>query len=835
MGVQPYFTTDLNDDGPIPPIKRASKIVRRIFVEENLTNVLPAKIDAAFELVINYFSSSNISVTEIQYWNNFFIIVLDNEDVNMAEVPSAIGRSQRICDPTEGVVDNSKYEILRPGVMLSSDKHPVNGMELRSSTHPQEARILARLSWKSYTLSNYEASEQTPSWMSYYERRRHGNQGSSSLKLPLSDASSHGKLCHAFVQRNPVPAYKTRRALTEGISPTWARTPGPKRKRNTADPAVQHRKGLQWQLLYLKQQIVSIYISTRGPAGNWPGHGPTDLLVFIHNVYNHPGPSNAGIHELREAFQAAESTLRPLEATAAAGGHHHVVIGDFNLHDQEWSGPTHPRPHLNRAKVNEFKELMEEIPLAILTPPGSSPGLPGHPLRLCEHSKPGFTPEARETQRLSNQLKREILGLQRSCHPVPEDLYMRRLQALRAGKKAMKRIRATTYRKHVESISGSQDKLWRLHFREARTIALRKPGKPDYPIPKAYRPIALLNTLGKALESVLATRLSYLAETYNLLPINHLGGRGTEAALHTVVKVIQSAWKQGKMVSILYLDISGAFDNVSHPRLLHNLRKRGVPLEIVNWIASFLSNRYTTLVLPEYTSPRAPVNTGIPQGSPLSPILYIFYKVDMMVGKHTVNISYIDDTTIIAIGDSEAENCATLEREFRVTSVPWSETHASVFAPDKFQVVHHHCPVRPRTTKRRRSLASTPAPIPAARRPNRSTRPRTAPREVQSDDEEADPDWASQSSSSWSSAASSGPRRPEYPVPPPKLETPTSLDLGNGQVVKASRSAKLLGVQLDENLTFGSHIEQVEARPSKALQAINALGGSNWGISTKER
>jgi hypothetical protein len=48
-----------------------------------------------------------------------------------------------------------------------------------------------------------------------------------------------------------------------------------------------------------------------------------------------------------------------------------------------------------------------------------------------------------------------------------------------------------------------------LHFRESKTVALRKPGKDDYSDPRAYRPITLLNTLGKALEAIVATRLSY--------------------------------------------------------------------------------------------------------------------------------------------------------------------------------------------------------------------------------------------------------------------------------------------------------------------------------------
>jgi hypothetical protein len=60
------------------------------------------------------------------------------------------------------------------------------------------------------------------------------------------------------------------------------------------------------------------------------------------------------------------------------------------------------------------------------------------------------------------------------------------------------------------------------HFKEGRTIAMRK---PDKDIPKAYRPIAPLNTVRKVLEGIIAERLSYLTETYQLLPDYHFGGR----------------------------------------------------------------------------------------------------------------------------------------------------------------------------------------------------------------------------------------------------------------------------------------------------------------------
>ena len=48
-----------------------------------------------------------------------------------------------------------------------------------------------------------------------------------------------------------------------------------------------------------------------------------------------------------------------------------------------------------------------------------------------------------------------------------------------------------------------------VRFRESITAVLRKPDKANYAVPKAYRPIALLNTLGKVMDAVIARRLSY--------------------------------------------------------------------------------------------------------------------------------------------------------------------------------------------------------------------------------------------------------------------------------------------------------------------------------------
>lgn len=62
-------------------------------------------------------------------------------------------------------------------------------------------------------------------------------------------------------------------------------------------------------------------------------------------------------------------------------------------------------------------------------------------------------------------------------------------------------------------------------WRTAKIIPLKKPDKGNYTLAKAWRPISLLSTLGKVLESIVSERISYMVEIFGLLPANHFGAR----------------------------------------------------------------------------------------------------------------------------------------------------------------------------------------------------------------------------------------------------------------------------------------------------------------------
>lgn len=153
-------------------------------------------------------------------------------------------------------------------------------------------------------------------------------------------------------------------------------------------------------------------------------------------------------------------------------------------------------------------------------------------------------------------------------------------------------------------------------FRSACTIVLRKPSKPDYSDLGAWRPIALLSTISKVIETLATRRLSNLAEQAGLLPDSQMGNRtyrSTETALELLVEQIHTAWKTKNQVAlVLSLDIAGAFDTVNHLRLLDNLQKKGIPLWFVRLVRSFLTERTTTLIVDnEETAPRQ-LNAGVP-------------------------------------------------------------------------------------------------------------------------------------------------------------------------------------------------------------------------------
>src|SRR5947207_4436730 len=230
-------------------------------------------------------------------------------------------------------------------------------------------------------------------------------------------------------------------------------------------------------------------------------------------------------------------------------------------------------------------------------------------------------------------------------------------------------------------------------FKETTTIVLRKPGKPDYSKTKAYRPIALENTIGKVFESVIAEAISYLTETNELLPAHHYGGRpgrSTEDAMMILSESIHKAWREKKVFSAVFLDVAGAFNNVHHKRLLHNLKMRRVPTTLVKWLESFLRARSTKMYFNNRTSDSLNVPAGVPQGSPLSLLLYMYYNVDLLdvaTKPNDIALGFIDDIVYGTAGTTDIGNVRKLKQMLKEAE-KWRTRHGAQFEQSKYILVH---------------------------------------------------------------------------------------------------------------------------------------------------
>lgn len=97
---------------------------------------------------------------------------------------------------------------------------------------------------------------------------------------------------------------------------------------------------------------------------------------------------------------------------------------------------------------------------------------------------------------------------------------------------------------------------------------------PVYRTPGGYRLIALLLTVGKVIELVVAKKATHATETNDLLPDEQIGNRAhrsTELAIRLVVAQVQKAWRQKATASLLQLGISGPYNTVNHIWLLATL------------------------------------------------------------------------------------------------------------------------------------------------------------------------------------------------------------------------------------------------------------------------
>lgn len=324
-------------------------------------------------------------------------------------------------------------------------------------------------------------------------------------------------------------------------------------------------------------------------------------------------------------------------------------------------------------------------------------------------------------------------------------------------------------------------------FKTAITAMLPKSGKDSYDTVNSWRPIALLSVLGKLYEKILTERLKKFIMDYDLLPETQYGapGKSTTHAIQSIIGVIHKAWSRKlskkfkkrwrfirEKVTMMGLDVSGAYNCVDPALLLQMLADLGVPESFLQIMHSYLSFRIVYLRLPQSTSEAFYMLIGIPQGSPLSPLLFLIFTAPLLqkinedrekLGKDRITVfsfSYVDDTYLLAVSNSYEKNCMGL-KIFHDEIFKWASSVGLTFSPQKYTVMHF--------------------------------------------------------------------RAPNDPDPACKL-LPDIDGLKDNPEALQEEKLKVLGVVLDPALTFAHHVSNLEKKVNNTLRHFRALSGPTWGI-----
>ena len=165
-----------------------------------------------------------------------------------------------------------------------------------------------------------------------------------------------------------------------------------------------------------------------------------------------------------------------------------------------------------------------------------------------------------------------------------------------------------------------------------------------------FRPICLLSVIGKIFERLINSRISNMSSKLFWLPRFQAGFVKNKSTLNNLVELqqeIHNSFSNNEYMVAIFLDIKKAYDSVNRIKLMEIIEQAGIEGNILKYIKFFLSNnRRNKVCFNKYYSLDKEYPKGVPQGSPLSPLLFNLYMRDISMIVNENILQFADDIVI---------------------------------------------------------------------------------------------------------------------------------------------------------------------------------------------
>ena len=153
--------------------------------------------------------------------------------------------------------------------------------------------------------------------------------------------------------------------------------------------------------------------------------------------------------------------------------------------------------------------------------------------------------------------------------------------------------------------------------------------------------------------------------------------------INYLVNEIHEAFENFKSLEVraVFLDISKAFDKVWHKGLIFKLKQNGVSGKLLKFFESYLHNRKQRVILNGSFSNYSTVESGVPQGSVLGPLLFLVYINDLEINIKSNVKFFADDTMLYSVVKDPAQTASELNHDLDVIQ-KWAYQWKMVFNPD---------------------------------------------------------------------------------------------------------------------------------------------------------